>query len=186
MNEARLCHDIEKAIEYRRRSTRDMWRAAYHAYRVVGQNIDGATKDLADLAGVTVEAVQKWARAYRMFAELCVVNYADAKAFRRILSPSHFSTMHEKRQKHEIPLPAAESYLAQMVANKADDKPHSVAALEREIQAHYDMLGERPVITWVSQREHVRSAVIRWLDYKDMPPDVYGLIEKLLRELEAS
>jgi hypothetical protein len=184
IDEGRVDRDIERAVWYSRSSDRNLWRAAYHAYRVVGSYIQAATQQIADQAGRNVSTVESWAHAYEMFISMFGLNAENAKNMRRTLTVSHFSKMWAEKRKYEIPMPASESYLAQMVAYKANSQPYSVAALEREIQGHYDMLGDRPVITWVSQRDHVRNAVIRWLDYKDVPQSVHGLIERLLRELE--
>jgi hypothetical protein len=183
INEARIEYDIAQAVSHSQKSDRNLWRAAFYAYRVVGSYIPEATRSIADLAGKNPATVENWAHAYEMFLEIFGVNSELAKNYRRTLTVSHLAKMWEEKRRFAIPLPASELYLAQMVTYKAQNQPHSVVALEREIRSDYHSNDDR-IITWVSQRDTFRSKLKSALLWRDVPSGVERLVIELLKQLE--
>lgn len=181
--ELSLYHHIEQAVANRRRSNAAMWRCAFHAHRVVGSGIEGATRELADRAGVTPEAVYRWQRGYRMWLEIAVVDYDTAKDLRRTLTVTHFAKMYDERQRYQIPTLAAESYLSQLVVYQAEEKPHSVAVLSAEIAADHRQVDGPVIEPWEQHRDAFRSRLQSALLWRDVPEPVARLVRRLLEEL---
>ena len=59
---------LERAQELKGRENGIRWELAEVAWQIVGQRIPGATRQLADVCGLTsVDAPEHWAKAYRLY-----------------------------------------------------------------------------------------------------------------------
>jgi hypothetical protein len=118
-----------------------------------------------------------------MYKELRVSFGVDSEInqLRKQLTPTHFWTMWDLRNKYNIPLDAVYWYLVQIFDYKSIGQLWSAVELRREVEAHENKSGNVPGWDYYRTRLHnfvanlslvrdLPQAVARWI--ADAPPEV--------------
>ena len=169
VNEDIVERDIDRAVAASRKADCNLWVAGFFAARVVGMYQNNAVIEIGLRAGKSVASVQNWAHAWEMYNELRLTDACRARKLRRRLSPSHFWTAWEKRNKYGYSLKKVLHYFGQVLDHKKNGEPHGADALAREIEAEENQLGTVPGWNWYAPR--LNRLYVSLLVLSDLPND---------------
>lgn len=136
--------DFMRAVQVQHDTHRRRWVLAILAHRIVGRYTQGLTQEFADRLGVSVDAVELWARAWAMYKQIRFrINSEAAHLYAGELTITHLGTMDKLAAKHALPPQACDHHLLNIVSRKIAGDRYSVATLAQDVEA--DRPGQKPV-----------------------------------------
>jgi hypothetical protein len=168
---------VDIAVSASGNTNRYDWIRAYCASKIVGRR-DGQTAELAERCGVGVDAVERWAAAWRMHSLLP----PTAKNLRRVLPRSHYSIMLRLSRRYELDPTTCANLLASCLFGH---KISSVVELEEEVEAEF---GNRPPVNPRWHAIRIVNLLRAFLTFDEIPGAIRercaGLMEILREWLE--
>lgn len=113
MNEEQVERHIGAAVAELKHGETNIWRAGYHAHKLLGTYKKYGISGIAKASKKSVSSITNYANAYNMWLD--VVRFTDscepARLLRRDLTPSHFWRMWEKRNSYNLSIRKCTEYL---------------------------------------------------------------------------
>ena len=175
--------DIERVIQYARKSDGDLWRAAIALVRVQKYgNLLDVKQYIAEETGKDISAVENWLHAGELFMELLGEGY-PVWCLRRGLTISHFWAAWELRQKWGMTNKRVVKYLEDFVAYRKQGMKQGTSsqALRRDVDAEHDKGGSSP--TWSYFAPKLRVWCEKLLVTEQVPFTIQIHVQAILKEL---
>lgn len=178
--------DIEKAVEYSRRSDKNLIVAGMYAARIVGRYEKNGAKAIADRAGRSVSSVENWAHGYMFLLSMFRGRKfgVDSEIVRqwRTFTPTHFWTLWDKAEKYNMSLHRCVDYLGMMLNYRINGEAWSASALSQEIEAHENRSGH--VASWNWYAPKAKDFVLKLLSLSDLPDVLRPGLLAIFRDIE--
>jgi len=112
-----LLSSFERARYFKQEATKNLWGVAEEAAFVVGK-YSSATKELAEYIGMSVDTIEDYARAWKLYESMFIAPYNDFEEvpeLREALTISHFVAAGRLQDKWNVDIYRVYSWLAECV-----------------------------------------------------------------------
>lgn len=149
----------------------DRWTIAQHAAYAVGLRIPGLTAEIARQSAVSIDSIERHARAWVMLQWITPLLGADeTAALRNRLTISHFWTAANLMKRHEVDVTRAIEWLQHASTERLSAE--AMAAFAGDVDG--DANDWRPVF------QRFLKTAERLKTYPDLPPDLLAILRQIV------